>query len=78
MQSTLLGGGTKNNSLIETVQAMERRRERKDRRGKPIKKGLKQHRITFKDEVIPGESLAQVVLVESYKQFNVDMSTRPS
>ena len=46
---------------------MEQRRDRKDRRGKPIRKGYKKHRITFKDEVLPGEKIASVVIVDSYK-----------
>lgn len=39
--TTIIGGETKKGSLIETIQTMDQRRERKDRRGKPIIKGRK-------------------------------------
>ena len=70
----MIGEMAKKNSIIESFTKMEDRKQRKDRRGKVIVKGGKSHRISFKDQVCPGERLATVTIVESYKQYNVDVS----
>ncbi len=47
-----------------------KKRPRADRRGNAIDRGRKGHRITFRDE-IRGEQIAEVIEVDSYKQFNL-------
>ncbi len=43
---------------------------RKDRMGKPIDKGGKKHRVTFRD-AITGGNVADINEVESYKKYNI-------
>ena len=45
--------------------------ERTDRNGNKIEKGVKSHRITFKDNLQEDEGkIADVYIVESYKKYN--------
>jgi hypothetical protein len=49
--------------------------ERKDARGSPIKKGLKNYKVSFIDTLTKNKkNIVDYIDVESYKQYNVDMS----
>lgn len=74
-RQAMLGDLTRNESLVQAVESI---RERRDRRGRPIIKGLKQHKVSFRDEVCPGQQIYSVSVVDNYKAFNVDVSMGPS
>ena len=49
---------------------------RVDARGNNIIKGQKKHVVTFCD-LISKKNIAEIVPIDSYKQYNVDVSTFP-
>ena len=47
-------------------------KERRDRLGQDIKsQSGKRHKVTFRDDVMKGEKVSEVILIESYKKYNV-------
>lgn len=58
MQQAVLSQKLRKASIIDAVTDRESRKQRKDRRGRPIVKGKKSHKISFRDEVCPGEHVA--------------------
>jgi hypothetical protein len=51
--------------------------KRRDKYGIPIIKGMKSHSVTFIDEFDGEEKLIEIIEVDSYKEFNVDVSKNP-
>ena len=46
--------------------------ERRDRLGQEIKsQSGKRHKVTFRDDIMKGEKVSEVILVESYKKYNL-------
>lgn len=58
-------------SLNEEIKRSQTTLERRDRRGVPIVKGSKKHKVTFKDKAGLKEKFVEKVEIESYKSINV-------
>ena len=43
---------------------------RRDRFGNTIKTGSKQHKLTFRDQVVKGETIQEIYEVECWKKYN--------
>ena len=56
------------NALHRTCER-EKRESRFDRNGALISQGVKFH-VSFKDDVIVKDKVADVIIVESYKEYN--------
>lgn len=43
-----------------------------DKKGHPILKGYKMHEVTFIDEVVSGAKIHQILLVDCWKELNIN------
>ena len=60
----------KEKQFMETLDPKALRNNKKDHYGNVIAKGQKVHKISFRD-TLGGQQIADIVEVESYKEFNV-------
>jgi hypothetical protein len=71
-ESDTASNSNKQSNQILTLNKFDPKCSRKDQKGIMIIKGKKGHKLTFKDQL--DMKFYQVVEVESYKSFNIDIS----